>query len=233
MDQHKLVEYIKNPASLNEGTLPEIQELTEKYPYFQAAHLLLLKNLYLMNNKQELYRQMASSALKVADRKKLFLLLHPECGQESLSELQVEEILRDISPSELLALTSDEASVIIDEPRNKKLAALTKLYNRYFELEKKETGETKKAPVQKEIIEKFIETDPRIKPIKQGAIEVKDISASSVEEKEVISETLAEIYAKQQLYKKAIAMYQKLSLKFPEKSSYFASRIEELKKNGV
>jgi hypothetical protein len=41
---------------------------------------------------------------------------------------------------------------------------------------------------------------------------------------------LAQIYADQMLYEKAISTYKKLSLKVPEKSAYFADRILELEK---
>ncbi|MBT8221435.1 MAG: hypothetical protein KJP00_16525, partial [Bacteroidia bacterium] len=46
---------------------------------------------------------------------------------------------------------------------------------------------------------------------------------------EVITETLAEVLANQGQYQRAIAMYEKLSLIFPEKSAFFAARIENLK----
>ena len=48
---------------------------------------------------------------------------------------------------------------------------------------------------------------------------------------DILTESMAEIWEKQGNLKKAIATYEKLSFIFPEKSVYFASRIEQLKNN--
>ncbi|MBK9389451.1 MAG: hypothetical protein IPN68_04365 [Bacteroidetes bacterium] len=85
--------------------------------------------------------------------------------------------------------------------------------------------------LQTELIDKFIITNPRIEPAREKSnLPVEDLSRPHVEEKEsFVTETLARIYVTQGYYSKAIDIYEKLSLKFPEKSSYFATQIEKVK----
>ena len=84
------------------------------------------------------------------------------------------------------------------------------------------------------IIEKFIKEEPQIKPPAANKIDTENKAKKSSEDaNDVVSETLAKIYVEQMLYHKALDVYKKLSLKFPEKSAYFASQIKylELKVN--
>lgn len=82
----------------------------------------------------------------------------------------------------------------------------------------------------RDLIEKFIIEEPTIPRGNLDNVDNRDLSEeSSTEKEDLFSETLAKIYIKQKLYEKAIATYIKLSLKYPEKSVYFAHRIEKIK----
>jgi len=54
------------------------------------------------------------------------------------------------------------------------------------------------------------------------------VEKSSFKNDEIVTETLATIYFQQKNYEKALDAYEKLSLKYPKKSVYFATRIEEI-----
>lgn len=99
------------------------------------------------------------------------------------------------------------------------------------EKEKVEDRKTILTSSGEELIERFIKEEPRIQVKKSGFFNPVNMAKKSVQESdEFITETLARIYAKQGNIPKAIRAYQKLSLKFPEKTAYFAALIEELKR---
>ena len=82
-----------------------------------------------------------------------------------------------------------------------------------------------------EIIDRFLRLDDyRIVAESDGAEEDITIEAEFDDEDDLVSEDLAEVYLAQGLKSAAIEIYRKLSLLNPEKSIYFAEKIEKLEK---
>jgi len=87
------------------------------------------------------------------------------------------------------------------------------------------------------LIDKFLLTKPgSIKKVsgEENTLESENrlgiIEKSTAENDDLITETLAAIYFQQKNFVKALDAYKKLSLKYPEKSIYFATQIEEIEK---
>jgi tetratricopeptide (TPR) repeat protein len=79
-----------------------------------------------------------------------------------------------------------------------------------------------------DLIDKFIENNPKITPIAKDAT-VPVIDVISEDTSHLMTETLARVYLEQKKYSKAIQAYEILILKYPEKSSFFADRISDIK----
>lgn len=83
------------------------------------------------------------------------------------------------------------------------------------------------------IIDRFIQSDPKITPGKAELFSTENLAKMSlVEDEEFVTETMAMIYARQGNKKKALKAYKLLSLKYPEKSIYFANQIKKLREDG-
>ena len=100
-----------------------------------------------------------------------------------------------------------------------------------YQIQKEYEEKNTRKQLQDDLIDKFIIANPRIEPQKEKCDQpLEDISKPYVEEKGgFVTDTLARIYINQGYYSKAIDIYEKLSLKFPEKSSYFAVQIEKVR----
>ena len=80
-----------------------------------------------------------------------------------------------------------------------------------------------------DLIDKFIAENPKIKP-KENVPKVAISDSIKIDKKELMTETLAKVYLEQKKYKKAIQAYKILSLKYPEKSGFFADRIKAVER---
>ncbi|WP_452225231.1 hypothetical protein [Lacinutrix chionoecetis] len=80
-----------------------------------------------------------------------------------------------------------------------------------------------------ELIEKFIEKSPKLAAKKAASSKHNIAKAQMIQPEALMTETLARIYVEQKNYKKAIQSYKILSLKYPEKSGFFADQIKAVK----
>ena len=69
-----IAELINHPERLNKDTLYGLRELVAKYPYYQVARLLFLKNLFLLHDPS-FGEELRRAALYLPDRRVLFKMV--------------------------------------------------------------------------------------------------------------------------------------------------------------
>lgn len=79
-------------------------------------------------------------------------------------------------------------------------------------------------------LKKLPATEMAKTPVSVAEHKVEQLAEYSLKEGDIVTETMAEVWEKQGNNGKAIEIYRKLSLLEPAKSTYFAAKIEELKK---
>ncbi len=79
-----------------------------------------------------------------------------------------------------------------------------------------------------ELIDKFIASNPKLEPAKTSGKKQNLAKDRMIQPEALMTETLARIYVEQKNYKKAIQSYKILSLKYPEKSGFFADQIKAI-----
>jgi hypothetical protein len=94
MERENLIKYLENPENLDNETVNFIIKLTDQYPYFQTAHLLTVKNLYLINS-EEFNSKLNLAAAYITDRRILYELIHPlDSGEDIYSDSDIKETVK-------------------------------------------------------------------------------------------------------------------------------------------
>ncbi|MGB6152284.1 MAG: hypothetical protein WBG48_09845 [Pricia sp.] len=113
---------------------------------------------------------------------------------------------------------------------NKKPSEEKELEDIDFPLKEEDTiGEGNPKKKKFDLIDKFIADQPKINPQKD-APKIAIATSVTLDKKELMTETLAKVYLEQKKYKNAIQAYKILSLKYPEKSGFFADRIKAVER---
>ncbi len=242
-----LEQLIKHPELLDKETLYDLRSLLALYPYFQTARLLLLKNLFLLHDPtfdEELRR----SAVYITDRKVIFdmveaahyKLRNTNAAKQETKTASSNDGNRTIS---LIDQFLDSMPVEQGEDGKKKKskrkptpADATTDYVSYL-LETESEDEETDAPNNpamkgQDLIDNFIQNDNGKRQLKEEPEYVPDVEATGKTEKEeeFYTETLAQIYIRQEHYSKALEIIKRLNLNNPKKNVYFADQIRFLEK---
>ncbi|CAI8169201.1 MAG: Uncharacterised protein [Polaribacter sp. SA4-10] len=242
MVKENFISILKNPELSNQEQTNELKTLIESYPYFQSARSLFLKGL--KNQDSFKYNnELKVTAAYTSDRTVLFdFITSPSFNfvKNSIShELEKAILINPVIDSleKKLAKELPENNLNIGKPLSFSNSE-KRSFSEWLKLSSvksiiREPSVRDKMISKSSIIDQFIEKKPKLKPvIKSDNIIVSDLKNESTNS--LMTETLAKVYLEQKKYENAIQAYKILSLKYPEKSGFFADqikRIQTLQKN--
>jgi hypothetical protein len=177
--------------------------------------------------KKEIIINKESKEFSLVDEK-----FDPIKEKEELSVLEQEYLASAINSS--IFIESDDAVVVpaeISEVNlfNESVSHSFVSWLKYYNGEEQDVIPIIKRERDQDIINKFIQEDPRIKPKDTEFYSPANMARLSETDSGIVTETLALIHVDQGNFKDAITTYEKLMVKNPKKSSYFASQIKILK----
>ena len=197
-----ITEITKDINNIDLGNINYIEKLLLEYPYFQTGQLILTKAL--SNTSDSKYsKQLKKAAAYSINRKKLFTLIIKD-----LEKKDEETII----PDKTISFTEDEyysfsqwlAITQVKKIKRNNINQAENIINNFI---------SNKNTIRKTNKEEFFKPS-------QAAQD------SLIENKEIITPTLAKIYMEQEHFEMALMAYKKLCLKYPKKSSFFANQIK-------
>ncbi len=225
-----LASYIAHADSLDRESLYKLRMLVAKYPYFDAARILMLRNLYLLHDI-EFGKEMRKAALYLKNRWVLFELM-----EGYGFPVPVEETDKDISVDRTMSLIDAFLDTL---PQNKlsleaEGAAAVDYVSAYLSDNAPAEEELPKMRGQS-LIDDFLSGDNerivlQLRSENEQKEEFVDSVADEMPETSFFTETLANIYIKQGKYDKALEIIRRLCLEYPNKNRYFADQIRFLEK---
>lgn len=252
MNASQFQEILKKADTLEKSDILQLKKVQENFPYFQIPHVLIAK--YEFQKKTNMAASsLGWAAITSPDRIWLKKLVEQEVSNSATSP--AEDLLPEDQPEkpsqasrtqslkvlgeQLKGNKAEEPEKKVEEKpeppkpkrRTRRASAGDDLIETIKKREKKTIVDSKKKE-QIDLIKAFSKKSIKLATIKEieANQNTENLAANSTQINDnLISESYAKLLLKQNKKDKAIEIYEKLGLKFPDKKAYFADLIENLK----
>ena len=140
-----------------------------------------------------------------------------------------EEAANSEKPKPKAEIGTEKVSEVVKPTSSSNVTSFISTWKSWLKIDRSEIVTPSEQDKKAAIIDKFIENNPKISPIKEDVDFI--VKEKSNDISHLMTETLAQLYVEQKLYTKAIQAYKILQEKHPEKTEEFEERIEEIKKS--
>ena len=232
------INFIKKPENVRIYHTLELKKSVEDFPYFQAGRALYLKSLKLQDSFKY-NNELKRTAAYTNDRSILFDFITSKSFETptKINTKKVEVVAEEIETKQIEKSIQEQPSIEQELNIGKPIDfnnSETHSFNQWLQLatDKKPIvrhNKPEKTSPKASIIDKFISENPKITPLSKANTSSFKPVEQSYNASELMTETLAKVYLEQKKYTSAIKAYEILSLKYPEKSGFFADQIKRIR----
>ncbi len=219
MQAEQLLKLLHDPYKITPEDVAALHDLLQLYPYFQAAYALIAK---------AAYDQDQLSAVQAVQRAAVY----------ATDRTYLRALLKNKPP---FAVPAPEAAPDTSAPKGEKISPKVRAYDyingHIHTIQQKEQRKitNPQSLAQLDSIQAFLQKNVAFKPkplqeISNEAFQVDLTQKSTAFHDDLATENLAQVLWQQGKLQRALAIYEKLVLKFPEKKAYFTALIEKLKR---
>lgn len=235
MNKTEFTYLLQNPHLVTKNQTQQLSEIVNEFPYFQAAHALQLKS-FKSENSYKYNTALKITAAYTVNRSVLFNTITSSLFNEEIPKNEVSQLHKTVAKREEVIFEKGSEEISEDLEIGKPLhftSSEPHTFNEWMQLiSQKPINRSQK--IQEEnnkfnLIDTFIKKNPKIKPVDKTTTNSDISTPSTTEDNSLMTETLAKVYLEQKKYENAIKAYRILSLKYPEKSGFFADRIKAIK----
>lgn len=236
-DGKKLVSFLDDFDPKDAADLQQLEALVLQFPNFHLIRAYYLKALQ-QQQSDGFDKALSHTAIATYDRELLYHFIETPLKKAKKKKTTPKAAPSESSPTETkpTKITLEKKSLSTAEEGTRETATENRRFSEWATYLKSRKTPEKQPEKQPEITAKFELIDAFL--AKQNKI-VPDTNTKNTEDlsekswaapDELMTETLAKVFVKQKKYNKALEAYQILGLKYPEKNSFFADQIKEIKR---
>lgn len=226
---------VMNPSEMSKDNYLVLEQLASENPYCQILTTLIAKGSNRFEKGELAQKKVGLAAAHSIDRDGLRRIITDKFVNRVAMDSDLTFDSSFLSQIALVEPVVQEEIVVVESvaPAEEIVAVVPAIVKKAkFVLKKDEAIIKQKQAMQLSIIEEFMVKSPGLIRSTKGKsmnLPTEDLSVPSVTiSEEIITESYANILEMQGQKEKAVVVYQKLILKFPEKKGYFANRIAAL-----
>jgi len=243
MKKTKFIDILELQHPIHQIETAELKSVIDDFPYFQVARAMYLKGL--KNQDSFKYNnELKITAANTSDRAVLFDFITSTVFDTQKKDIhqQIRAKIFGENSTAIIETKTPYIAEITSEEIEEKLAIGKPIsfsakesysFNQWLQLSAKKPIERAQKPLSKiapekvELIDKFIQNNPKIQPIARDK-NINIVVQENKQDASLMTETLAKVYLEQKKYENAIQAYRILSMKYPEKSGFFADQIKRI-----